>query len=320
MKTRKGKMSKKEAEEYKELQKNKVKEITDKLEAGIKDLFSSGKYETWLKTMSKFHDYSLNNTILIAIQKPDATMVAGYKQWQKNFGRNVKQGEKAIKILAWNPYKAKVETDKLDPFTQEPIRDENGNKVKEITEVKRPSYKVVSVFDISQTDGKELPTLGVDELDGSVKDFDTFFEALKRTCPVPIAFEQIKGGAKGYYHLKEKRIAILKGMSETQTLKTAIHEMAHQKLHSVETTKVLDLELTRGEKEVEAESVAYTVCQYFGIDTSDYSFGYVAGWSHGKELADLKESLLTIRSAAVSLIDDIEGHIKALKQQLEPAS
>ncbi len=303
-----------------EIQKNKVQEITDKLESGIKDLFDSERYVTWLNTMSKFHEYSLNNTILIAMQKPDATMVAGYTQWQKDFERNVNKGEKAIRILAWNPYKEKVERDKLDPETHEPVKDENGNTVKEIAEVQRPSYKVVNVFDVSQTDGKELPRLGVFELEGTVKNFDMFFEALKRTCPVPIAFEDIKSGAKGYFHQKDQRIAIQSGMSEIQTIKTAIHEMAHQKLHSAEqenaqsyqSKKQEEKAQTRSEKEIEAESVAYTVCQHFGIDTSDYSFGYVAGWSQGKEMAELKASLLTIRRAAASMIDDIEGHMKEL--------
>ena len=303
-----------------EIQKNKVKEITDKLETGIKELFDSEKYVTWLNTMSKFHEYSLNNTILIAMQRPDATMVAGYTQWQKDFERNVNKGEKAIRILAWNPYKEKIERDKIDPETHEPVKDENGNTVKEIAEVQRPSYKVVNVFDISQTDGKELPRLGVSELEGNVKNFEIFFEALKRSCPVPIAFEDIKGSAKGYFQQKEQRIAIQEGMSEIQTIKTAIHEMAHQRLHSVEqennqsyqSKKQEEKAQTRSEKEVEAESVAYTVCQHFGIDTSDYSFGYVAGWSHDKEMTELKASLLTIRRAAASMIDDIEGHIKEI--------
>jgi len=298
-----------------QLRRDKVKEITDKLETGIKELFSSEKYVTWLNTMSKFHEYSLNNTILIAMQKPDATMVAGYTQWQKDFERNVNKGEKAIRILAWNPYKEKVERDKIDPETHEPIKDENGKTVKETVEVQRPSFKVVNVFDVSQTDGKELPVLAT-ELQGKVKNFQDFFEALKRTCPVPIAFEDIKTGAKGYFHQTENRIAIKEGMSEIQTIKTAIHEMAHQKLHSVQQEKDQSYaekqQQTRSEKEVEAESVAYTVCQHFGIDTSDYSFGYVAGWAQGKELAEIKDSLLTIRRAAASMIDDIEDHMKEI--------
>lgn len=302
-----------------EVRKNKVQEITDRLETGIKELFDSEKYVTWLNTMSKFHEYSLNNTILIAMQRPDATMVAGYTQWQKDFERNVNKGEKAIRILAWNPHKEKVERDKIDPETHEPVKDENGNTVKEIAEVQRPSYKVVNVFDVSQTEGKEIPFLAT-ELQGNVRNFQDFFEALKRTCPVPIEFENINGSARGYFHQKDQRIAIQEGMSEIQTIKTAIHEMAHQKLHSVEqennqsyqSKKQEEKAQTRCEKEVEAESVAYTVCQHFGIDTSDYSFGYVAGWSQGKELAELKASLLTIRRAAASMIDDIEGHIKEI--------
>ena len=302
-----------------EVRKNKVQEITDRLETGIKELFDSEKYVTWLNTMSKFHEYSLNNTILIAMQKPDATMVAGYTQWQKDFERNVNKGEKAIRILAWNPHKEKVERDKIDPETHEPVKDENGNTVKEIAEVQRPSYKVVNVFDVSQTEGKEIPTLAT-ELQGNVRNFQDFFEALKRTCPVPIEFENINGSARGYFHQKDQRIAIQEGMSEIQTIKTAIHEMAHQKLHSVEqennqsyqSKKQEEKAQTRSEKEDEAESVAYTVCQHFGIDTSDYSFGYVAGWSQGKEMAELKASLLTIRRAAASMIDDIEGHIKEI--------
>ena len=302
-----------------EVRKNKAQEITDRLETGIKELFDSEKYVTWLNTMSKFHEYSLNNTILIAMQRPDATMVAGYTQWQKDFERNVNKGEKAIRILAWNPHKEKVERDKIDPETHEPVKDENGNTVKEIAEVQRPSYKVVNVFDVSQTEGKEIPTLAT-ELQGNVRNFQDFFEALKRTCPVPIEFESINGSARGYFHQKDQRIAIQEGMSEIQTIKTAIHEMAHQKLHSVEqennqsyqSKKQEEKAQTRSEKEVEAESVAYTVCQHFGIDTSDYSFGYVAGWSQGKEMAELKASLLTIRRAAASMIDDIEGHIKEI--------
>jgi len=246
-------------------------------------------------------------------------MVAGYTQWQKDFERNVNKGEKAIRILAWNPHKEKVERDKIDPETHEPVKDENGNTVKEIAEVQRPSYKVVNVFDVSQTEGKEIPTLAT-ELQGNVRNFQDFFEALKRTCPVPIEFESINGSARGYFHQKDQRIAIQEGMSEIQTIKTAIHEMAHQKLHSVEqennqsyqSKKQEEKAQTRSEKEVEAESVAYTVCQHFGIDTSDYSFGYVAGWSQGKEMAELKASLLTIRRAAASMIDDIEGHIKEI--------
>lgn len=301
------------------IQYQKVKEITDQLEQGIQELFQSEKYMEWLKTMSKFHDYSLNNTLLIAFQKPDATLVAGYTAWQKQFGRQVQKGEKAIKILAPAPYKEKVEMEKIDPDTQKPILDKDGNPVMEVQEVKRPAFKVVNVFDVSQTDGKEIPSLGVNELTGDVQEYEVFFEALKRTCPVSMEFEQIASGAKGYYHQLEQRIAIQEGMSQIQTIKTAIHEMAHQRLHA---TNPLDekseiVNQTRSSKEVEAESVAYTVCQHYGIDTSDYSFAYVAGWSHGKETPELKASLNTIRKTANEMITEIDGHIAEITKEME---
>ncbi len=301
------------------VQYQKVKEITDQLEQGIQDLFESEKYMAWLRTMSKFHDYSLNNTLLIAFQRPDATLVAGYTAWQKQFGRQVQKGEKAIKILAPAPYKEKVEMDKIDPITQSPILDAEGNPVKEIQEVKRPAFKVVNVFDVSQTDGKELPSLGVDELSGDVREYELFFEALKRSCPVPMEFEAIEGSAKGYYHQMEQRIAIREGMSQIQTIKTAIHEMAHQRLHAVDPLdeKSEIVNQTRSSKEVEAESVAYTVCQHYGIDTSDYSFAYVAGWSHGKETPELKASLNTIRKTANEMITEIDGYIAEINKEME---
>ena len=288
---------------------DRVKEITDQLEAGIHNLFESDRYRQWLTTMSRFHNYSLNNTVLIAIQKPDATLVAGYTAWQKQFGRQVNKGEKGIKILAPAPYKAMVQMDKIDPATQLPVLDENGAPVKEAQEVIKPAFKVVSVFDVSQTDGRELPTIGVNELTGDVEKFDALFEELKRSCPVPIGFENIQNGAKGYFHRIDNRIAIQEGMSQLQTIKTAIHEMAHQKLHSMQN------DLSANSKEVEAESVAYTVCQHFGIDTADYSFGYIAGWSEGKETPELKASLQTIRNASKEMINDIEGHLEELSKE-----
>lgn len=301
------------------IQYQKVKEITDQLEQGIQDLFESEKYMAWLRTMSKFHDYSLNNTLLIAFQRPDASLVAGYTAWQKQFGRQVQKGEKAIKILAPAPYKEKVEMDKIDPITQVPVLDAEGNPVKEIQEVKRPAFKVVNVFDVSQTDGKELPSLGVDELSGDVREYELFFEALKRSCPVPMEFEAIEGSAKGYYHQMEQRIAIREGMSQIQTIKTAIHEMAHQRLHAIDPLdeKSEIVNQTRSSKEVEAESVAFTVCQHYGIDTSDYSFAYVAGWSHGKETPELKASLNTIRKTANEMITEIDGHITEINKEME---
>ena len=295
----------------------RVKEITDQLEQGIQDLFNSEQYMTWLRTMSKFHDYSLNNTLLIAFQRPDATLVAGYTAWQKQFGRQVQKGEKAIHIIAPTPYKEQVEMEKIDPATQKPVLDADGNPVMETQEVLRPAFKVVNVFDISQTEGRELPSIGVDELTGDVEQYEMFFEALKRTCPVPMEFEQIQGGAKGYYHQLERRIALQEDMSQLQTIKAAIHEMAHQKLHAISPDqKVSEMpQQTRNSKEVEAESVAYTVCQHFGIDSSDYSFAYIAGWSHGKETPELKASLQTIRKAASEMITDIETHMRELEKE-----
>lgn len=282
-----------------------VKAITEKLEKGIQNLFESDNFKNYLKTLSKFHHYSLGNTILIAMQKPDATLVAGYTSWQKSFRRHVKKGEKGISILAPTPYKKKVEVEKVDPAT--------GDKTKEIQEIVVPAFKVVNVFDVSQTEGKELPSIGVNELTGDVAHFDKVLESLKRSCPVPIDFEEIRNGAKGYFQAAENRIAVQKNMSQVQTVKTLIHEIAHHKLHSD------DPELSRNAKEVEAEAVAYTVSQHFGIETSDYSFGYIAGWSKGKELAELKDSLDRIRTAADELITDIEGHLKELLTTEKPS-
>ena len=302
-----------------EVKKRPLEEITDQLEKGVQEIFESDKYKTWLSTMSKFHHYSLNNTILIAIQRPDATSVAGYQAWKRNFGRQVRKGEKGIKIIAPSPYKVKTEQDKIDPYTHMKVLDSNGDPVKEVVEVERPAFRVATVFDVSQTDGKELPTLGVDELSGQVNNFSMFFEALKQTSPVPVEFEDIKGGAKGYYHVQEQRIAIQEGMSETQTIKTAIHEITHATLHSAEKLKAEGVQKSSQSKEVEAESVAYTICQHYGIDTSDYSFAYIAGWSSGKETAELKESMETIRSTASDLINRIDGHLEALMKVHETA-
>ena len=347
-----------------------VREITDKLEQGIKELFESERFKEYLRTMSKFYHYSFSNTLLIAMQKPEATYVAGYTSWQRNFDRQVMKGEKGIKILAPAPYKAKEEREKIDPSTQKPVLDADGKPVTETVEVMRPAFKVVSVFDISQTDGKELPDIIVDELSGSVENYAAFFEALKQESPAPIAFEDIPGGAKGYFSPVENRIAIQAGMSEIQTIKTAIHEIAHAKLHSIDqpepeptwkivmisdggtkrdflsgfaseteaneaaehegwrfvdenrfewrleveedTSAVQEMRKDRHTKEVEAESVAYTVCQRYGIETSDYSFGYIAGWSSDKETKELKGSLETIRKTAAEMIDSIDAKLKVL--------
>ena len=291
-----------------------VREITDKLEQGIKELFESEKFKEYLTTMSKFYNYSFNNTLLIAMQKPDATLIAGYTSWQRNFDRHVMKGEKGIKILAPAPYKAQEEREKIDPATQKPVLDADGKPVTETVEVMRPAFKVVSVFDVSQTDGKELPDIAVDELTGSVENYAAFFEALKQESPVPISFEDIPGGAKGYFSHVENRIAIQDGMSEIQTVKTAIHEIAHAKLHTIKPDEKVAPEerKDRHTKEVEAESVAYTVCQRYGIETSDYSFGYIAGWSSDKDTKELKGSLETIRSTAAEMIESIDAKLKVL--------
>ena len=295
----------------------KLKEITDRLEQGITELFDSERYKEYLRVMSKFHNYSFNNTLLIAMQKPDASLVAGFSSWKNNFGRNVMKGQKGIKIIAPSPYKVKQEMKKIDPHTQQPIIGKDGKPVTEEKEITIPAYKVVSVFDVSQTEGRELPDIAVDELTGDVDRYKDFFAALEKTSPVPIGFEKIEGGAHGYYHLEDKRIAINEGMSELQTLKTAIHEIAHAKLHDIDLNAPKDEQqprVDRRTREVEAESVAYTVCQHYGLDTSDYSFGYVAGWSSGRELAELKSSLETIRSAAAEIINSIDANIAELQK------
>ena len=305
----------------------KMKEITDRLEQGITELFDSERYKEYLKVMSRFHNYSFNNTLLIAMQKPDASLVAGFTAWKNNFQRNVIKGEKGIKIIAPSPFKVKQQMEKIDPHTRKPVMGKDGKTVMEEKEVTIPAYKVVSVFDVSQTEGKELPDIAVDELTGDVDRYKDFFIALEKTSPVPIGFEKITGGAHGYYHLEDKRIAIDEGMSELQTLKTAIHEIAHAKLHDIDLNAPKDEQqprVDRRTREVEAESVAYTVCQHYGLDTSDYSFGYVAGWSSGRELAELKGSLETIRSTAAEIINSIDEHIAQIqkeqdKEQAAPA-
>ena len=295
-------------------EKQKVKEITDKLEAGLKELFESEKYKSYLSTMSKFHNYSFNNTLLIAMQKPEATLVAGYQAWQKNFERHVNKGEKAIRILAPAPYKIKEERDKLDPVTGELMFDENGIPQKEEVEITIPAFRAVSVFDVSQTDGKPIPELEVNELLSTVEGYEDFVQALMNISSVPIAFENIPGDSKGYFNTAEKRIAVQENMSESQTLKTMVHEVAHSMLHDKEVNQSMEIpEKDRNTKEVEAESVAFTVCQHFGIDTSDYSFGYIAGWSSGRNMKELKSSLDTIRKTASELITGIERALQELQ-------
>lgn len=293
----------------------KVKEITARLEQGVQAIFDSDRYKEFLTAMSKFHDYSLNNTILIAMQ--GGNLVMGFRQWEKEFDRHVKKGEKGIKIFAPAPYKVKKLVDKIDPETRKPMLDREGKVVKEETEITVPAFKVITVFDISQTEGKEFPDLSVKPLLADVEQYEDFFAALEKASPVPITFEQITNGANGYFSLTDKRIAIKEGVSELQAVKTAIHEIAHAKLHDVDLNAPPEEQnrVDRHTREVEAESVAYTVCQHFGLDTSDYSFGYVAGWSSGKEMTELKASLETIQATAKELITEIEGHFTELQQQ-----
>jgi DNA repair protein RadC len=305
--------------------KDGLKEITDKLEQGIRDFFSGDKYQDYLRTMSRFHHYSLNNTILIAMQKPDATLVAGYNRWQDQFQRNVLKGEKGIRIIAPAPVKTKKEVEKLDPVTQKPLRDVTGKTLTEEVEIKIPRFRVVSVFDVSQTDGKPLPQLA-STLTGDVKQYDVFMEALKRSSPVPIFFEAMSASTDGYFSQGRQKIAIRDDMSEIQTVSAAIHEIAHAKLHNLkpdqakdhgEAGKAPEKPKDRRTEEVEAESVSFAVCAYYGIATDENSFGYIAAWSKDKDLPELKASLETISKTSALLIDDIDRHFKEITQERE---
>ena len=300
-------------------EKQKVKEITDKLEEGLKELFESEKYKSYLSTMSKFHNYSFNNTLLIALQRPDASLVAGYQAWQKNFNRHVNKGERGIRILAPAPYKIKEERDKLDPVTGEVMLDKDGTPQTEEVEIKIPAFRAVSVFDVSQTDGEPLPELEAKELLSTVEGYEDFINAITYVAHAPIGFEDIPGASKGYFNIEKNRIAVQEGMSESQTLKTMVHETAHSMLHNKEVNKedILAPAKDRNTKEVEAESIAFTVYNHFSIDTSDYSVGYIAGWSNGKDMKELKSSLDTIRRTASELITGIEEQLREIQRDRE---
>ena len=297
--------------------KERLKEITDSIEAGIKELFESDKYKSYIQTMSRFHKYSLNNTMLISMQKPDATLVAGFNKWRDGFSRYVKKGEKGIKIIAPTPYKIKEEREKLDPQTKAPILDASGKVQTEEVEIQIPMFRVVSVFDVSQTEGEPLPTLA-SNLTGNVEQFEVFMEAVKRTAPVPIEIKPMSEDTDGYYHIEDKRIAIREGMSEVQTISAAIHEVAHSLLHNREMEKELQAQQCENKKpmkpkdrnteEVEAESISFAVCSYYGIQTAENSLGYIATWSKGKELAELRASLETINKTSSVLISGIDTH------------
>lgn len=294
----------------------KVKQISEQLEQGILNLFDNDEnFRQWLDTCSKFHNYSLNNTLLIAMQRPDATAVAGMTTWNK-MGRKVTKGSKAIKILAPAPYKRKVEVDKVDPVTGSVVKNPDGSNAKETKEITQPAFKIVNCFDVSDTEGRPLPEVGVNELTGEVNDFDAFFEAIKRTSPVPIAFEQIDSGAKGYYHTVENRIAIQENMSQVQTVKTAIHEICHSIHHSKEAEKASDGPAkSRNQKEQEAESVAYIVSKFFKIDTDAYSISYVGAYAGTRELPELRASLELIRKTANELITKITENLQIIHKE-----
>lgn len=293
---------------------SQVREITGQLEQGVMELFESRKYKDYLTTMSKFHSYSHNNIMLIFQQKPDATLIAGYSAWKTEHGRQVRKGSKAIKILAPAPYRVRAIRDRTDPDTGKPVTDGNGNPIKEDVEVRKLAFKVVNVFDVSDTEGRELPSIGVSELSGDVEGYEDFFEALKRTCPVPIGSDAISSGAKGYFSHTENKIVVRQGMHQVQTIKTVIHEMAHQRLHSEESPEY-ERDKPRNSMEVEAESVAFTVCRHYGIDTSDYSFAYIAGWSEGKGLPKLRGSLDMIRKTSSEFISRIDGHMADITKE-----
>lgn len=304
----------------KQSNKERIREITAGIEKGIMELFESDRYRNYLTTMSRFHRYSLNNVMLIHAQRPNATLVAGFSKWKNSFGRHVKKGEKGIQILAPTPYKIKVDKEKLDPDTKLPMLDDEGKPITEEKEVTIPMFKVVSVFDVSQTDGKPLPQISF-SLTGDVAQYEVFVEALRRTSQVPITIEPMEPGMDGYFHLEKQAIFLREGMSQVQTVCAAIHEMAHSRLHNYEKmteladdgeTLLVPGEKDRNTEEVEAESVSYAVCQYFGIETAENSFGYIAAWSQGKELKELRASLETINKTSSELISGIEQHYREI--------
>ncbi|CAB1248321.1 conserved protein of unknown function [Ruminococcaceae bacterium BL-4] len=309
-----------------EKNKERLKEITDSIEQGIQNLFQSDRYAQYLRTMSRFHRYSVNNTMLIFMQKPDATLVAGFNKWRDQFSRNVMRGEKGIKIIAPTPFKKKIEEEKLYPDTKAPVLDADGKVIMEEKEIKIPMYKVVSVFDVSQTEGKPLPTLAND-LTGNVKQYEIFMEALRRSSPVPLAFEAMEPNTDGYFSEKGQRIAIRSGMSEVQIVSAAVHEITHATLHNYEQDRLAAAKgdetaeppkpKDRHTEEVEAESVSYAVCQYYGIQTGENSFGYIATWSRGKELPELRASLETINKTASGLISDIDQNFREVLKEYD---
>lgn len=296
-----------------EVPESKMDTIMNSLERGVHEIFTSEKYHIYLNTMSKFHNYSFNNTLLIAMQRPDATLVAGYQTWKKKFNRQVQRGEKGIKIIAPAPIKEKRRVEKVDEETQEIVIGDDGQPETEIVERITPRFRVTTVFDVSQTEGEPLPTLGTTELEGNVVIYEDFMKGLEELSPVPFRFEDIGNGAKGYY--SEKYIAIQRDMSNAQTMKTAVHETAHAILHDRDIMQENGVSKDRTTKEVEAESVAYVVCSHFGLDTSEYSFSYIAGWSSNKEMSELRNSMDTIRVTSSKLIEDITEKLIELRKE-----
>lgn len=296
---------------------DRLKEITDRLEQGITDLFDSERYKNYLRVMSRFHSYSFNNTMLIFLQRPDATHLAGFQAWKK-FGRHVRKGEKGIKVIAPAPYKTKMKVGRVDPNSMKPILGADGKQLTTEKEIVVPNYKVVSTYDLSQTEGEPLPEIA-NPLTGSVDDYDDFLTALERVSPVPVSFEDITGRAHGYYSLVDKRIVVREGMSEQQTLKTLIHEISHAKLHDFDVKAPPDErpQIDRETMECQAEAVAFVCCERFGLDTSDYSFGYIAGWSSGRERKELRSSLEIIRGTAAEIIDSVSDNMLELRQEQE---
>ena len=315
--------------ENKPTNRERLREITDGIEQGIEELFESEKYMRYLSVMSRFHRYSVNNTMLIYMQKPDATLVAGYNKWKDQFERHVKKGEHGITIIAPTPYKKKIEEQKLDPDTKAPILDKDGKIVTEEKEIEIPMFRPVKVFDVSQTDGKPLPELA-SSLSGNVPNYEAFMEALRRSAPVPITFEAMAADTDGYFSADHQKIAIRQGMSEVQTVSATVHEIAHSKLHDHKKQENEEgaEKKSRRTEEVEAESISYAVCQYYGIQTGENSFGYIASWSQGKELKELRASLENINKTSCELISDIDRHYKEIckergidltaKEEMEP--
>ena len=292
-----------------------LKEISERLEQGVKEIFTSERYTEYLNTMSKFHNYSFNNTLLITMQKPEATLVAGYQAWQKKFNRHVKRGEKGIQIIAPAPIREKQEIEKIDPVTKEPVIGEDGQPETEIVEMVIPRFRVTTVFDVSQTEGEPIADLDVPERTGSVQFYDTFMQALQNISPVPIRMMNVEGEAKGYYHQTEKYIAIKEDMSNVQTMKTGVHEVSHALLHDREVMDAEGVLKDQTTKEVEAESIAYIVCNHFGLDTSEYSFTYIASWCESRDMKALKASMDTIRKTSAEIIGNIKEQMHEIEME-----